>query len=134
MFGSQCIVISVEAKCVAKNKWEAYTDGGRERTSIDAIEWIKRAIDLGVGEILITSIDQDGTKNGYELDLIGAITEFSPIPVIAHGGAGTIESIEKVIRDTKVDAVSASSIFHYKDFSISEIKKYLSHHAINVRI
>lgn len=133
-FGSQCIVISIEAQKIVSNKWEAYTDGGREKTGIDAIEWAKRTIHLGVGEILITSIDRDGTKNGYELDLIDAITSFATIPVIAHGGAGSKESIKKLITDTGVDAICASSVFHYEDFSIRELKDYLVTQRINVRI
>src|SRR3989338_1993955 len=103
-FGAQCIVLSVEAKKIAENKWEAYTDGGRERTGLDAVSWIKKAIDLGVGEILITSIDRDGTYQGYDMELIKAVTSFAPIPVIAHGGAGSPENILEVIRDAKADA------------------------------
>lgn len=133
-FGSQCIVISIEAKKMGNKQWEAYTDGGREHTGVDAIEWAKKAIDMGVGEILVTSIDADGTKKGYELELIKQITEFSPIPVIAHGGAGDIVSIEEIITQGKADAVSASSIYHYGDYSILEVKRALRDAHINVRI
>lgn len=133
-FGSQCIVISIEAKKIGLDRWEAYTDGGREKTGVDAIEWAKRAIDFGVGEILITSIDNDGTKSGYELNLINAITSFSPIPVIAHGGAGSKESVKELITNTSIDAISASSVFHYEDFSVGELKNYLTAKKINVRI
>lgn len=133
-FGSQCIVLYVEAKKIGENKWEAYTDGGREKSGIDAIEWIKRAIDLGVGEILISSIDHDGTRKGYELELIKAITSFAPIPVIANGGGGNMESIKDVVLKSKADAVAASSVFHYNDFSVFDLKKYLSANNISVRI
>ncbi|MBI3334890.1 MAG: imidazole glycerol phosphate synthase subunit HisF [Candidatus Portnoybacteria bacterium] len=133
-FGSQCIVISIEAKKMGNGQWEAYTDGGREHSGIDAIEWAKKAIDMDVGEILITSIDADGTKKGYEIELIKKVTEFSPIPVIAHGGAGDIPSIEKVIKEGRADAVSASSIYHYRDYRILEVKRALNDAHINVRI
>ena len=133
-FGSQCIVLSVEAKKIGDSQWEAYTDGGREHTGIDAIEWIKKALDLGVGEILITSIDRDGTRKGYELELVQAITNFAHVPVIVHGGASTMESAEKVIRDGLADAIAAGSVFHYSDFKINDLKKYLSERNINVRL
>lgn len=132
-FGSQCIVLYIEAKLRPNEKYEVYTDGGREKSGIDAVEWAKRAIDLGVGEILVTSIDRDGTKRGYDLNLVSQITAFSPIPVIAHGGAGTLESLGQVIAAGKADAISASSIFHYEDFNISDAKKYLKEKNINVR-
>ncbi len=133
-FGSQCIVLFIEAKNIAPNKWESYTDGGREKTGVDVIEWTKKAIDLGVGEILVTSIDKDGTRSGYKHELMNAITNFSPVPVIAHGGAGSMESVKEVILKTKCDAVSLSSVLHYEDFSISVLKKYLAKNKINVRI
>jgi len=97
------------------------------------MEWIKKAIDLGVGEILITSIDRDGTKHGYELDLIKEVASFVPVPVIGHGGAGSMESIRDIIVESNVDAISASSVFHYGDFSVSELKKYLGEYNIHVR-
>lgn len=130
-FGSQSIVVSIEAKKIAENKWEAYTDGGREKTNTDAIEWAKQTLDLGIGEILITSIDKDGTKSGYEMELINSITSFTPVPVIAHGGAKDMGSFAEIIQKTDVDAVSASSVFHYENFSISSLKKYLSENNIN---
>lgn len=132
-FGSQCIVLSVEAKRTGEDKWEAYTEGGRERTNIDVVEWVKKAIKLGAGEIMLTSIDQDGTHNGYDIDLIKKITEFSPVPVIAHGGAGNTKDIVRVIIDGKADAVSASSIYHYNECNISDIKKKLISENIPVR-
>lgn len=133
-FGSQCIVLSVEAKKVGDKKWEAYTEGGRQRTNIDAINWVKKAIELGVGEIIITSIDRDGRKRGYETDLIDEVASFAQVPVICHGGAGTMEDFKEVIKNIKVDAAASSSVFHYNDFSITDLKKYLFKENINVRI
>ena len=132
-FGSQCVVLYIEAKKQKDGSYEAYTDGGREHSGIDAVAWARRAIDLGVGEILVTSVDRDGTRRGYDLDLIKRISAFSPVPVIAHGGAGDLEFLDKVIMDGKADAVSASSIFHYGDFKIGDVKNYLKAKNINVR-
>lgn len=133
-FGSQCIVLYIEAKKQPDGTYEAYTDGGRERSGINAVEWARRGIELGVGEILITSVDQDGTRRGYDLDLIKQISNFSPVPVIAHGGAGDLKYIERVVAESRADAISASSIFHYNDFNIKEIKNYLKEKDINVRM
>jgi len=132
-FGSQCIILYIEAKKQPNGNYEAYTDGGRERSGLEVISWIKKAIDLGVGEILLTSIDQDGTRRGYDIELLKKISTFSPIPVIAHGGAGKPESLKEAIIDAEVDALSISSIFHYNELSIKEIKKYLYENKINVR-
>lgn len=132
-FGSQCITILVEAKKIMENKWEAYTDGGRERTGVDAIEWMKEVIDLGAGEILITSIDNDGTKRGYEMDLVRKVASFASVPIIVHGGAGSMESILKVINGAIINGVSCSSVFHYNDYSVSSLKNYLAEHHIDVR-
>lgn len=132
-FGSQCIVLSIEAKRIASGKWEAYTDGGREHSQKDAVEWIKQGIALGAGEILLTSIDRDGTKKGYDLELIENVTSFAPIPVIVHGGAGNPEDILLAIQQGQADAVSASSIYHYKIFNIQEVKQDLAYQGINIR-
>ena len=134
VFGSQCIVLSVEAKKISDKKWEAYTEGGRQRTNIDAIDWIKKAIELGVGEIIITSIDRDGTRRGYEVDLIGEVASFALVPIICHGGAGKMEDFKEAIKNIKVDAVASSSVFHYNDFSVEALKKYLFKENIDVRI
>ena len=134
IFGSQCIVLFIEAKKTGERRWEAYTDGGREKTGLDAVEWAKRAVDLGVGEILITSIDKDGTQKGYESELVSAITSWAPIPVIAHGGSGAFESVEKVIFKDKADAVALSSSFHYKNFSVKELKEHLFDKSVDVRL
>lgn len=133
-FGSQCIVLSVEAKKIGKNKWEAYTDGGREKTGIDAVEWVKKAISMGVGEVVVTSIDQDGTREGYDLELISTITKFSTVPVVAHGGAGSMESVAKAIVISRPDAVAAASVFHYHDFTIDSLKKFLHGKKLKIRM
>lgn len=133
-FGAQCIVLAVDAKMREGGKWEAYTDGGREKTGKDLVTWIKRGIELGVGEVLVGSIDRDGTRDGYEVDLIRQISSFSPVPVVAHGGAGSLGSIYEIIADGGADAVSASSVFHYNELSIKQVKKYLKSKKISVRL
>jgi len=133
-FGSQCIVLSIEAKKQPNGAWEAYTDGGREHSGLDAIEWAKRGLELGAGELMITSIDQDGTGRGFDLKLVQKITDFAKVPVIVYGGAGNKESFLQVIKDGKADAVAAASVFHYQNLSILEIKEYLKNNGINVRL
>lgn len=133
-FGSQCITLFIDAKKKADGRYEVYTDGGREPSGADAQEWARKAVTLGVGEILVSSIDQDGTRKGYDLPLFESIAAFSPVPVIAHGGAGNFESVEAVITTGRADAVAASSVFHYEDYTIGELKKYLSGQGICVRI
>lgn len=132
-FGSQCIVLFVEAKKQADGKYEVYTDGGREKTGVEAIGWIKKALNLGVGEILLTSVDREGTRRGYDLELVKAVSSFSSVPVIAHGGAGSLESLKDAVVNAKADALGISSILHYNDLSISEIKNYLAENNISVR-
>ena len=132
-FGSQCIVLYIEAKRQPGGMYEVYTDGGRERSGVEAVGWARRGIELGAGEILVTSIDQDGTRRGYDLELVKKITEFSPIPVIAHGGAGKPDSILEVIKNGRADAASASSIFHYQELDIAHVKKHLRNNEVNVR-
>lgn len=132
-FGSQCIVLSIEAKKKDDGAWEAYTDGGRERTGVDVIQWAKKTIKLGVGEIILTSIDYDGTKKGYDIDLISAISSFSPIPLIAHGGANGPNSFFDVLKKCRLEGLSAASIFHYKDYSVKDVKKYLLNKNLPIR-
>ncbi|MFA6171583.1 MAG: imidazole glycerol phosphate synthase subunit HisF [Patescibacteria group bacterium] len=132
-FGSQCIVLFVEAKKQPTGIYEVYTDGGREHTGLEAIEWIRRGIELGAGEILISSIDRDGTRRGYDLELLKKVSEIAPIPVIAHGGAGSPESLIRAVRDARVDALAVSSIFHYQECSINAVKENLAAEGINVR-
>lgn len=133
-FGSQCIVLFVEAKKQTYGKYEVYTDGGREKTGLEAIGWIKKALDLGVGEILLTSVDREGTRRGYDLELVKEVSSFSPVPVIAHGGAGGLESLKQAIKEAKADALGISSILHYNELNIKDIKNYLAGENINVRI
>lgn len=132
-FGSQCIVLSVETKKQDTGTWEAYTDGGRERTGTDAIEWIKKGLQLGIGEILLTSVDRDGTKRGYEVDLLRAVTSFAPVPVIAYGGGGNLGSFLDVVLKGRVDGISMASVLHYNEHTIKNIKLYLSKNSIPVR-
>jgi len=133
-FGSQCVVLSIEAKKQPNGTWEAYTDGGREPSGVDAVAWAKKGMELGAGEIMITSIDRDGTRRGYDLELIKRITDFAIVPVIVYGGAGSPEQVKNVILEGKADAAAAASVFHYKDFSIGDLKKYLKEENINVRL
>lgn len=133
-FGSQCIVLYVEAKKQTDGSYEVYTDGGREKSGLEAIGWIKKAIELGVGEILITSIDKDGTRKGYDIELLKKVSAFSPIPVIAHGGAGELGTLLSAITEAKIDALSISSILHYRECTIPTIKDYLSAEGVNIRI
>ncbi len=125
VYGSQCIVLSVEAKKTGEGVWEALTDGGRERTGVDVLQWIRRGIALGAGEILLTSIDADGTKEGYDLELIKRVVALSSVPVIAHGGAGAVGDV-LLAAGTGASAVSASSLFHYKLASFAEVKVALA--------
>lgn len=131
-FGSQCIVLSIEAKKTGPHAWEVYTDGGRERTGKDVAEWAKEGIKMGVGEILLMSIDNDGTKNGYDTELLGAIASLSPVPVIIHGGAKNTDSLLEAI-EKGVDACALSSILHYEETTISSLKRILQEKKINVR-
>ncbi len=132
IFGSQCIVLSIDAKKHG-DRWYAYAYGGRENTNIDAIEWAKRATELGAGEILLNSIDQDGTKEGYDLELTSIISESVNVPVIASGGGGTLEQILQGIKEGKADAVLLASVLHFKELSIREIKEYLNKNGVIVR-
>ncbi len=133
-FGSQCIVLAVDAKKKDKNKWEVFIYGGRENTHIDVIEWIKKAEDLGAGEILLTSMDADGTKEGYDIELTFRVSKSVKVPVIASGGAGNPEHMYKVLKYGCADAVLAASIFHYKEYSIKKVKEYLKNKKIPVRL
>lgn len=133
-FGSQCIVLLVEAKKQNDGRYEAYTDGGREHSGREVLGWVKEALSLGVGEILISSIDRDGRRNGYDIDLLKQIAQFANVPVVAHGGAGTLDSLREAIVDGGADALAISTLFHYKEHSIGEAKGFLDSQRINVRI
>jgi cyclase len=139
-FGSQCIVAAIDAKKRTHDtrhtthEWEVYTYGGRKPTGIDAVEWAKKVESLGAGEILLTSMDRDGTKEGYDIELTRSISEAVSIPVIASGGAGTLGHLYQGLAEGKADAVLAASIFHFGEYSISQAKKYLKEKGIPVRL
>ncbi|MBO4400882.1 MAG: imidazole glycerol phosphate synthase subunit HisF [Selenomonadaceae bacterium] len=132
-FGSQCIVLAVDAKSCGEDKWEIYVNGGRTPTGIDCLEWIKKGVALGAGEILLTSMDADGTKDGYDIPLTRAVSEAVNVPVIASGGAGELEHFLKVLVDGRADAVLAASVFHYGKYTIRQVKEYLKKHGVEVR-
>lgn len=132
-FGSQCIVVAIDAKRVAPNKWNIFTHGGRNDTGIDAISWAKEAFNRGAGELLVTSMDSDGTKAGFDNDLNFAISSSVDIPLIASGGAGTMEHIKDAFIKGKADAALAASIFHFREIEINALKNYLKQEGIAVR-
>lgn len=121
-FGSQAMVLSIEAKEVAPGRWEAYTDNGRERTGLDALEWVKRGVELGAGEVLVTSVDREGTRHGFDLHLVRAVSEAVPVPVIASGGMGTLEHFVQAAREGLADAVAMADVLHYQRMSIADIR------------
>jgi cyclase len=133
-FGSQCIVVAIDAKHVGSNKWGVFTHGGRESTELDALEFALLAENNGAGEILLTSMDKDGTKSGYDLQLTKSMTNSLKIPVVASGGVGTLEHIKDGIVKGGASAVLAASIFHFGEFSISQVKEYLNSENVPVRI
>lgn len=132
-FGSQCIVVAIDARSTAPGQWEVYIHGGRTATGKDVLEWAAEAEALGAGEILLTSMDRDGTKIGYELELTRAVSRAVSLPVIASGGVGTLEHLAEGLTLGEADAVLAASIFHYKEYSIKEAKQYLAERGILVR-
>lgn len=132
-FGSQCIVVAIDAKQVASGRWEIFTHGGRKPTGLDAVQWAVKMAELGAGEILLTSMDQDGVKKGYDLGVTRAVSEAVNIPVIASGGVGNLEHLAAGIIEGKADAVLAASIFHFGQHSIPEAKAYLASRGIVVR-
>ncbi|QGT98820.1 Imidazole glycerol phosphate synthase cyclase subunit [Candidatus Syntrophocurvum alkaliphilum] len=133
-FGSQCIVVAIDACLADDNKWEVYINGGKKSTGLDAIEWAKKVEKLGAGEILLTSKDKDGTKDGYDVELTALISESVSIPVVASGGAGNLEHLYDAVDKGKADAVLCASIFHYREYTVKEAKEYLSSKGVPVRL
>jgi len=137
-FGSQCIVVAIDAKKVSKegeeNRWEIFTHGGRKETGIDAVEWAIKMVNYGAGEILLTSMDRDGTKIGFDLELTRAISEAVNVPVIASGGVGELQHLVDGVKEGKADAVLAASIFHFGEFTIEEAKRKMAASGIEMRL
>src|SRR5438128_4812775 len=132
--GSQCIVVSIDAKRVAPGRWEVFSHGGRKPTGLDAVEWAKRAVALGAGEIVLNSIDADGTKAGFDLAITRLISESVGVPVVASGGAGRLEHLAEVLLEGKADAVLAASIFHFGEYTVQDVKHFLAGRNIPVRL
>src|SRR5438309_9208395 len=133
-FGSQCIVVSIDAKKVAPERWEVFSHGGRWATGLDAVEWAQRAVALGAGEIVLNSIDADGTKAGFDIVITRRISETVGVPVVASGGAGSLEHMAEVLLEGKADAVLAASIFHYGEHTVGGVKRFLAQKNIPVRL
>ena len=134
IYGSQCIVVAIDAKRAGDNKWEVYTHGGRVNTGIDAVEWAKKVQSLGAGEILLTSMDGDGTKKGFDLELTATVSSAVDIPIIASGGVGNLQHLVDGIKIGQADAVLAASIFHFGEYTIGQAKQYMRDHGIPVRL
>jgi len=132
-FGSQCVVVSIDAKKIAPERWEVFSHGGRKPTGLDAVEWAQRAVSLGAGEIVLNSIDADGTRAGFDLVITRRVSESVGVPVIASGGAGKLEHLAEVLLEGKADAVLAASIFHFGQYTVGDVKKYLAAKGIPVR-
>ena len=132
-FGSQCIVLSIDAKKISEGKWQAYNDNGREKTGLDAVDWIKHGVELGAGEILLTSIDQEGTCEGFDIDLVQTASDSVTVPVIASGGMGTLQHLVDVAREGRADAIAFAHVLHYEEISISNIRNHAIQQGLNVR-
>ena len=133
-FGSQCVVVSIDAKKTGPDQWSVFSHGGRRPTGLDAVEWAKKAVALGAGEIVLNSIDADGTKAGFDLVITRRVSEAVGVPVVASGGAGSLEHMAAVLLEGKADAVLAASIFHFGEFTVGEVKKFLAAKNIPVRL
>ena len=133
-FGSQCVVLAIDTKKEEDGEWYIYLNGGRTKTDTKTIDWAKQGVDLGAGEILLTSMNNDGTKNGFALDITAQLSKMLPVPVIASGGAGSMEHFKDVFKNANADAALAASIFHYKEIEIQDLKNYLHQQKINVRL
>jgi imidazole glycerol-phosphate synthase subunit HisF len=132
-FGAQCIVVAIDAKRVGDH-WEVFTHGGRKPTGFDAVEWAKRMVALGAGELLLTSMDRDGTKSGFDLELTRAISEAVEVPIIASGGVGNLDHLVDGVKQGGADAVLAASIFHFGEYTVKQAKQYMADHGIEVRL
>jgi cyclase len=133
-YGSQCIVVAIDAKRAGDNRWEVYTHGGRKNTGLDAVEWARKMQELGAGEILLTSMDRDGTRSGFDLALTRAVSDAISIPVIASGGVGGLQDLADGVQTGHADAVLAASIFHYGQHTVQEAKRYMAERGIAVRL
>ena len=133
-FGSQCVVVSIDAKKTGPDQWSVFSHGGRRPTGLDAVEWAKKAVSLGAGEIVLNSIDADGTKAGFDLVITRRVSEAVGVPVVASGGAGSLEHMAAVLLEGKADAVLAASIFHFGEFTVGDVKKFLAGKNIPVRL
>ena len=133
-FGSQCIVVAIDARRRPEGGWTVYTHGGRNPTELEAVAWAKRVEELGAGEILLTSMDADGTKAGYDMDLVRSVSEAVNIPVIASGGAGKLEHMADVLQSAGADAVLAASIFHFGEYTVGDVKRFLAQRGVPVRL
>ncbi len=133
-FGRQCIVLAVDARQSGEDAWEVYINGGRTPTGLDVLDWVKQATALGAGEILLTSMDKDGTKDGYDIKLTRAVSEAVGVPVIASGGAGELVHFYDVLTEGKADAVLAASVFHFGQFTVGQVKQYLKSKGVEVRL
>jgi len=133
-FGSQCIVVSIDAKRVAPGTWEVFSHGGRKATGMDVLGWAKRAVQLGAGEIVLNSIDADGTKAGFDIEITRRVSESVGVPVVASGGAGSLEHMAEVLIEGKADAVLAASIFHFGQYTVGDVKRHLAQRGIPVRL
>lgn len=132
-FGSQCMVLSIQAKQIAPGRWEAYTDTGRERSGIDVVEWARKGVQLGAGEILITSVDREGTRKGFDVELVRTVADAVSVPVIASGGMGSPQDAVDVVRDGHADAVAMADILHYKRATLAEVRLHLKSNGLDVR-
>ncbi|PZP50037.1 MAG: imidazole glycerol phosphate synthase subunit HisF, partial [Pseudopedobacter saltans] len=133
-FGSQCVVLAIDTKKEEDGNWYVYLNGGRTKTEMECFEWAQKAVELGAGEILLTSMNNDGMKNGFAIDITQKLSTQLPIPVIASGGAGTMEHFTEVFKEASADAALAASIFHFKEIAIPELKQYLKENEVFVRL
>ena len=133
-FGSQCVVLAIDTKKEDDGNWYVYLNGGRTKTDTKTIDWARQAVDTGAGEILLTSMNNDGTKNGFAIDITLLLSNLLPVPVIASGGAGSMQHFKEIFEEANADAALAASIFHFKEIQIPELKKYLQREGIYIRI